>query len=209
MSKLWNIKEFIKLLQEAKPETLMMSRKHCHAINLSSVVLKVDSSGSLTRIFLAWPFHYLQHNIWPAPNLTVGVHNHRYDITLTPCIGAVFNERYTYSATGDDYDEYVFVSGVKSGTFVANNIGSRRLEMIQSTLLTEPLSMKADELHTVGCNHMAAWIVQEGPEKQKTTRLFSNKKVEVDTRFYEPFINALEVKQHCLDFLQLANREVV
>lgn len=191
---------FLKLLTSADNETLMMSRKNCHAANVSSIVLKNDG-GRLTRVFMAWPGHRLVMNAVTTGAFEVGVHNHRYDIMITPFIGYVFNE--TYEEGGrESFDYYEFRSGVKSGEFQAKRLGGRYLRHCKSEYLALPVFMEAEELHTISalpCH--AAWMVEEGKVTRDWTSLYTNVPVKQQPGMYSKFESPDAVRDHCIKFL--------
>lgn len=197
--------KFLQMLKDAPDDVLLKSRMHCHAMDVSSVVLK-DDGGRLTRMFLAWPENKLYLNAWPTDHLVVGIHNHRYDISLTPFIGFISNPcfRYSNKDCGTLLDEYEFVSGVESGTFVARKCGQRYLRLRRTPgLLHEKIFMQAHELHTVATYGIAAWLVEEGKTRLGKTKLFSNVPVLADPRMYQSFESPDAVREHCHQFLNL------
>jgi len=198
-------RDFVKMLNYAGDKILMKSVVNCHALHVSSIVLK-SRNECLTRMFLAWPGHELYKNGWNSAKLLVGIHNHRYDLTLTPFTGAVENRIYEISnpSAGRLFDEYAFVSGVDSGAFQATKIGTEFLRHQRSEMLTKPVTMQSDEFHTVAAWGASAWLVEEGPAKTDTTRLFTNSTVKNDWRMYMGFRSPEDVREHCDNFLHVA-----
>lgn len=76
------IDELVRRVCAAKDDSLLMSRSHCHARNVSSIVMRQRIDGSLLRAFLTWPCHRLDDNR-PGGRLQVGVHDHRYGVRLS------------------------------------------------------------------------------------------------------------------------------
>lgn len=201
-----NKADFIQAVESASDSNLMMSKKHCHAMHVSSIVLD-SSGGRLLRAFLAWPGHELVNNASPygATPLTVGIHNHRYDLTIHPICGFVLNVRYERSFAchpgAREYDSYEFRTGVESRKLVANKIGSELLVRKHEHLITDKTTMEAEELHTIAVFGVAAWLVEEGPLRREQTQLFSNSPIVADERFYEPFDDVRSVIDHCNKFM--------
>lgn len=144
-------------IQSASDETLMMSRMNCHAFKLSSIVLD-NNGGKLTRMFMAWPGHRLHDNTFPNVYLPVGIHDHRYDITLIPVVGFISNEVYEINTSGCRFQQYRFVSWVNSGV-----PSIERLDEVEALvrsnhkggLLNVTQEMYAHELHTeIGRAHV-------------------------------------------------------
>lgn len=182
----------------AHPNTLAMSRAHCHARNLSSVVL-ANRDGRLRRVFLAWPGHSLTADPPHNGPLTVGIHDHRYAIALTPVFGGLWNHLY---APGDDIEmtAYAFTSGVSNGEPRAEPMGTKRLNYLGARRVHSPVQMPHGQLHTVTCSPCAAWIVEEGVRLQKATALYSNVTPQLRD-LYEPIE---DVKGHVESWAALA-----
>ncbi len=198
--------QFVDMLSQASDAALMKSKTHCHAMDVSSIVLK-DDGGKLTRMFLAWPQHELHRNCWPSQNFVVGIHDHKYDLTITPFIGLVTNEVYEVSdiRQGTRFEKYLFCCGTTPGAFVSRCIGVQYLKRVSDFLLTEPVFMKSRVLHTVAAFGVAAWLVQEGELLTSETRLFTNVPFEPDPRMYQSFKSPDAVREHCFKFLELTD----
>lgn len=187
------------LAQMAPEDVIVRSRMHCHAENVSSIVLR-SKDGRLTRAFLAWPGHTLSDNR-PGGNMTVGIHDHRYDLSLSLICGDVQNVRYEFDdATGYPLKRWRFRSGVESGTPVATPDGdgwlspAAREQVLPS--YSQKLRLDAFALHTIECFGVCGWYVEEGVERQTETVLFTESDTVDTAGLYVPFRSKSEVIDH-------------
>lgn len=189
--------EVMRLLDDSDDGALLMSRKSCHARNVSSIVIR-DDGGSLTRVFLAFPGHELVSN-HPGGKFVVGIHNHLYPITLTRILGEVTNHIFRPGPSGERYKHYRFFSGI-TGTGAAVEHGHERLRWNGGVQVTEePTSLPAQTLHTISTSEKAAWLVQEGKRCRDYTDLYTNEEINLDG-LYEPFGSVEEVIEHVIEF---------
>lgn len=87
-----NLLELQEKIFGADEETLLLSRKHCHAKNVSSLVFK-NNNGRLSRCFLTWDGHELAENVIGG-KMPVGIHSHYYDLTISHVCGTIYNLNY-------------------------------------------------------------------------------------------------------------------
>lgn len=204
--------ELIRAAFSAEPSTLLMSKKHCHTPNLSSIVYGNNKDGRLFRAFLAWPNHRLWTNT-PGLNYAVGPHDHKYDIYLTKIIGDIHHD--VYEICGDSLSNQFYQWSFKSGDTkespvvnqIAYPVGLKRVERF-------PLGIDArysrySTVHDIYVpkGEPAAWFVRESTVGQEETNLFTTTPY-VDTHgLYEPFKDYQEVLIHLLDFYELARKK--
>lgn len=167
---MFEIKELItNALEKGLPEKSLFN---CHALGVDSVVVS-EENNQLVRIFFAWQAeHQLDNLHTDNGQFTVGVHNHKYNISLIPLVGSFINYEVFLgdeeTRHGQLY-EFEFQSGIGSEM----QLKYRNMRNIQSINLRE-LSpgdqriMLAPELHTVivpkDGSHLTAWMVIEGME---------------------------------------------
>lgn len=192
----------------AKDESLLMSRSHCHARNVSSIVLRQRIDGSLLRAFLAWPCHRLADNR-PGGLLQVGVHDHRYDVCLSLIHGDVENVTYKEcDEGGHEVYEWMFSSGVSSGTPIASLVGRRRIrESGREPLPMRGIVMGEDTLHDIECRGVCGWYVDEGVQMKSHTRLLTESEELKCDGLYVPFESREHVVGHVLEWASLAVKE--
>jgi hypothetical protein len=198
--------EFLSLAKSASERDILMSRKHCHARNVSSIVLKNDG-GRLLRAFLAWPGHRLGNNS-PSGSLEVGIHDHKYDLTLSLIAGKVENVIYKQSSDGEYLlQRWRFQSGVASGTPYAEATTMERLEEVARFTLAhgEQNHMGANVLHDIECHETCGWLVQEGETRKSETTLYTSTSVAaIETRgLYESFACKADVLSHVAEWASL------
>lgn len=191
------MKEIFDRMHRAKEQDLILSRKNCHAKKVSSIVLEKRPDGSLLRAFLAWPGHKLTKE-----DLTVGIHDHRYNLLLRGMHGNAMNVRYLRHPLGEEYNQWKFQSALGKG-FSATYVGKATLRDAVPEPINESVYLRHDELHTVFCDGPAAWIVEEGVTRAEETTLFTRSAtVETDPELYKTFANADEVLGHVYRFME-------
>lgn len=199
------IDTLISLAERADESTILKSRKHCHAKHVSSIVLE-EEDGQLFRAFLAWPGHCLDTNS-PGGNLTVGIHDHRYDITLSLIHGDVTNVAYSRDPGEGCHwlTKWLFQSGVKNGTPKFEQVGGDYIrETSRETLRAgDWLLLHADTLHGIECSGACAWFVSEGAEKKTETTLYTNGQIDA-SGLYESFGSRDDVVSHVREWARLA-----
>lgn len=198
-----DLKHLMRCTELAFNSELMLSRKNCHAENISSIVLYNDS-GKLIRVFLAWPGHKLNRNDYP-----VGIHNHRYAVQLKHIYGDIEHVIYKVSAELGDcsnldliFKEYVYLTdgiGHKPSFEYRGLVLASEYEASQltSTFLT------AHDMHNMYVNGPAAWMVQEGKNIKDTVRLLLRGDVPSFEGLYQKFESADEVRDHVRKFCTL------
>lgn len=197
--------DLIRLCADASDELLLMSRNDCHALKVSSIVVGRTELGGLRRLFLAWPGHQLAENHLHG-KLPVGIHDHRYSLRLKLLFGVVRNTIYR-RGPGRVLHEFEFRSGKMQQASNAFRVGFAEIEVAsQSWLSTDQwLTMKADDVHDVDCDGLAAWLVEEGSVEREVTRLFTPKSRVETKELYLPFDSAQDVRSHVSRFVTLAN----
>lgn len=187
-------------------DVLMMSRKHCHARNVHSIVL-MNQEGRLSRLFIADVGHDLKRNrpenLFPA----VGPHDHRYAVLIERAWGVINHYRLRVAGTGWDFCEYRVKSGVVSGRAEFACIGNVKLELISAKLLSDELRddvyVRSDEIHTMSVgSEMAAWLVREYQQEKEVTRLFAADPPTGLDGLYKPFDSPQEVVTYVAWFMR-------
>jgi hypothetical protein len=183
-----NAKEILRLLDAANDEDLMMSRMNCHIKGLHSIVLK-NESGRLTRLFLCTPNHEMWKNIDIGLVLNLGVHNHRYDLTLSAVHGEAKNIVYLQANPAYGVKTKVYRFHDKDNVVYLGNDWIREYSSIPIT----KVHMNRTELHTVYVNRYetASWLVEEGEEVKDSTLLYTNKEVKCSQFKYFPSAKAV------------------
>jgi hypothetical protein len=149
--------------------------RNCHAPGVDSIVLlREENPKRVVRIFVAHhDRHSLDQILTPRGHYTIGVHNHRYDLTVTPILGAVWNYEVTLSPNGQmgALWEYGFSSALLNGAFGLTRPRKRYVQSVNMRDLKPRDShhMRADELHTVVIPKFtpwpfSVWMVEEGPD---------------------------------------------
>lgn len=193
---------------EALPDDLAeMARAHCHAMNIDSVVLAKNPDGRLSRVFLVWPGHKLHANYPGSERYTVGVHDHRYDVSLRLIRGTAVNHAFERFPGGTPHTEYRFTSGVATGKATVEKLGTTTLAVVESRPLVtfDDVTMSATAFHTVWVpgNVPTAWLVTEGVVTRTTTTLFTNAE-SIDTDgLYQRFDDPAHLKRRVREFASL------
>lgn len=148
-----------------------LSLWHCHAYGVASVVLKVDENGKPThRIFVAESGCDLQHLVRFDGHFTVGVHNHRFDLSLLCLYGRMANVEFDLAPASPRTHpmwEHDFVSFQDGGPALVN---PRQVGVVQHALRWmrrgDAVDMPAEALHTIKVEYEpTAWLVTEGPDR--------------------------------------------
>lgn len=195
------------LVEDASDDALMMSRQHCHAHSVSSIVVR-NAAGRLTRVFLAWPSHSLHWNFPGSLAYEVGIHDHKYPLSLQLIHGTV--ENHTYDLSGSDcatlLREFRFTQSREVGEPGVTEIGTAHLELDEITQLARHWEhwLDAYALHTIWCPEgaPAAWVVSEGDVIKGSTRLFTNKPP-VFNGLYMKFDSPKHVRDHVEKFIEV------
>lgn len=202
-----SLKELLTMVKFARDDELLMSRKHCHAKNVSSIVVQ-NSQGRLLRAFLAHDGHRLNTNTLQG-ELEVGIHNHVYDIAIRGIAGNYVRNR-TYKVCEWDNPDFklygwTFKSGVGDGKPDVTPEPMQALRCDSGTILDADtwLCMEADTLHDIDCKGLAAWWVREGFRVRDSTTLYTKSPEVSCTGLYEPFKDRYEVAEHVYDFCKL------
>jgi hypothetical protein len=202
-----SLQEFLDCVNDASPEALLSSKRNCHAANISSIVLGKSPFGGLSRVFLAWPGHKLLNNNLHG-EMVVGIHDHKYNITLQHIFGHIINT--TYKETdkhGVNLFKYNFSSGVVNGSPKTEYFGEIAMLKEKETeqLGENTLHLSANEFHDISCGIIAAWWVHEGKTEKETTTLFTKRGSLDMSGLYDSFNSVEEVKAHINEFISLGN----
>jgi hypothetical protein len=198
----------LSMVRRAETSAMMMSRMHCHARNLSSIVLR-SHAGRLQRAFLAWTGHRLHTNRLDD-DMEVGIHDHRYDLWLSLIHGDVENVCYERcNESSVPLMEWRFRTGVASGhptkELVETKGGGLAMGARQPLIKGSWIGLDADTLHDVEVRGVAAWLVQEGETVKDTTSLFTKGEFSTDG-LYQPFRSRHDVIDHVLNWATEARR---
>lgn len=164
--------------------------KHCHAKNIYSIVLKELEENRLLRIYIAAPENELYKNN-SSSNLpmSVGFHNHRYDIGLQVLKGTLTNHIVSESSEGIPYKLYGYVTGMKNGKLQKPKIKLKGQvtikEHVTKTLFEgDYFEFRASDIHGISSkpNELVAWIILEGkPDSNYQAKLITNDQLDGDT----------------------------
>lgn len=152
------------------PSILLKTRFNCHIKGLHSVPID-EFNGKLRRIFFTTPDHEMHQN-GALHTLSLGAHNHRYDITLTGLVGQPVNIIVQPNSTGGDIlKAFKYQDGEKIGF---RGITQCLIESVQA-ISGAAIFMPAHQVHTVYVppRQCAAWLVEEGETRSDTVDLYS------------------------------------
>lgn len=158
--------------------------KDCHAKNLYSIVLKVLESGRLLRMYVALPDNELYKNDPQNDELmSIGFHNHRYDIGLQVVRGQLTNHLLREAESDVFYKKYGFETGMGKSKLRQPKIVFQNkisVKFGESKLLKSGdfLQLKAEQLHTISTpkNELVAWLILEGKRADEfIPKLISNR----------------------------------
>jgi len=171
-------KQFLSALKEAPEQTVLMSRRNCHMEGLDSVVVSVNENGSLVRAFFA----HENHKMYPDAKgqWSIGVHNHKYDLTLSQLSGTSWNRRYSLTGIKSLMTDstlnnvYEYSSGL--GKEMAAVLKDTKYLMHERATEIRQIHIHYTQLHTVEVRKgkKASWLVEEGIVRQETTTLVSH-----------------------------------
>lgn len=199
MSDLSNLLKVLEEIKYSDPQSLLLSRKDCHTINVDSIVL-ARNCEKLVRMFIAWPDHELYEN--SEPPFSVGVHDHKYDICLERIAGEIYNEEYeVVNQGGYRLNKYGFTGGC--GDCSIYFIGKENIALKDNY----PINMNDiphDSLHTIYVrrNKPAAWKVYEGETRKQTTSLYCHEEPCLDG-LYGTFATKHEIVERFERFIDL------
>ncbi len=182
----------------ATDEHLLLSIKDCHIKGLHSIVFGMSNhwDAQLRRIYLSEP------NALPKGKL--GIHDHKYPLTMQLVDGAVVN---TTSIIGEaegseEYYHHLFKgSASKESSWVS--VGTTRAyESVSTRLMRDPLSLKANELHTVHVlgGKKASWRIREDDVSRAGTTQLLTSESSVTLPSYTRWETASDVRAFCWDF---------
>lgn len=162
-----------------------LSLRNCHHLGLDSIALSLsgdEQSHQFVRMFVAWSDrHTLDTLHRPDGHYNIGVHNHRYDLTIHVVHGTLINHRVILQDDTQDYGpllyEHTFSSGV-NGTLSLSEPRKRYIDRFYNIVLGPGRStwMTSNQLHTVIVpkkGEYTAWIVSERFPAQHESLLYS------------------------------------
>lgn len=186
---------------------------NCHAMGVDSILLD-DTPGARIRVFIARKDHELWKNSLPLVHkLSVGLHPHHCDITLSPVFGNIFNivetKRQDPPPKFTMLYPFIYRSAIAkgSGKFIRAGILPHFSVLLESMLIKESWRMEAKEIHTIYVEEgkAAAWFVhehEEDPDYQPFT--YSDYDLEKEFDFsplYKPM--TMEVLMDTLSLLKV------
>lgn len=158
---------------------LSKSITNCHVHGMDSIVFK--SNGPMVRVYVAHEDHTLWRNdprLLKQEKMSIGLHEHRTDITMVPLFGDVFN---VFEAGGAGIEVmvygYEFHSHIRSGQggFVPRRgLNTALLRLQELTYATFLFGAQAHSV-VVPKGYTAAWMIVEGaPSKGYDPVMYSN-----------------------------------
>lgn len=186
------------LYQRASDETLMMSMRNVHAMNLFSFVLE-NNNGALKRIFYT-PSNVLEVNFPFSRTMSIGLHNHQYDLVLTGIQGKAISYHYTaHDAVGPDdwalhhYEWSTYAGG--HGRHERKGMKAAHLHSSQELRHNQPFYLASSLFHTVWAEAGSAWLVSEGMKYRTQTDLLSHDIGPMAPDMYTRFKDVAEVRR--------------
>jgi hypothetical protein len=177
------------------PSIAKHSLVNCHVRGVDSIMFD-DTPGKRIRVFVAGENHELCTNEPPFLfAMSAAIHPHHCNVTLDPHSGPIYNV-IAYPSEGRaervvKFLEFKFQSAINNaqGSFVLT--GQWKTLGAQSKLMTEPVHMKANVLHTMWSPKGAksAWFVYEHEEDTNYSNVaYSNWNLEKFSfqDFYKP-----------------------
>lgn len=165
----------IQVIKSAYREHLAMSFKHCHALNVHSVVVN-KHNNYLERYFIAENGHGLWRNFPGSPAYAVGPHDHKYNVSITQMSSNVINYTYKENEVGERFKKYKVESGLdKNKAALFKHVSSCQLLCVKTD--RRYVDIKSDTIHTMYAPFYktAFWKVEEYYDKPKAaTNLYSN-----------------------------------
>jgi quercetin dioxygenase-like cupin family protein len=148
--------------------------KDCHAKNLYSIVLKELENGRLLRLYVVLADNDLYKN---DPNneakMSIGFHNHRYDIGLQVVYGQLTNQVIRKAKSDCFYKRYGFETGMGKGhlgqpKIIFKGMVAVKFASPRNLQKGDYLSLPSDVLHSISTpkNEMVAWLILEGKAKK-------------------------------------------
>ena len=203
----FNIMKMIRDIMQIEDErTLLKSKMNCHSPHLSSIVFSSEGQR-LYRIFLAWHGHLMESND-PSGlkdkqyNPIIGLHEHRYDITILPLFGEIKN------VVEDNDDVQVMPDYFSFNKFNTTKMGDikrvdQRALKVNKLNAMEPVFMHHHEVHTVAAKGLAAWVVFEGQSYEKVPEMLSKEDTINVDGLYTPFRSVGDIMNHFDSFLRM------
>jgi len=140
----------IDMIWQTPDDVLLMSRKHCHAHNVHSIVVG-RRNGKLTRVFIAMPNHTLWENGTPGHRYSVGIHDHQYSLQIRSVFGTVNHMIYQRGQNrfAEELHEFQFKSGGCNGTPQIELLGKSFVMPTSIYRLLGSVVIAHDVLHTM------------------------------------------------------------
>jgi hypothetical protein len=162
---------------------LSASYQDCHVKGMDSIVFKLQAP--MVRVYIARSDHTLWMNdpwVTKDYNMSLGLHRHRTDITMTPLFGHVYNIFESLAKQEDAADVYLskhtYQSRLVDGATAFRRIGNYSTHFyLRRESLRYPTLLPGDKLHSVYVpkGEMAAWMILEGaPNDEYQPLLWSN-----------------------------------
>ena len=203
---------FLKALKEASSDVVMMSRRDCHQLGLDSVVVDKAHDGRLTRAFFAHPSHSMHMN-GSVHTLSLGVHNHQYNINLTKLYGTAYNIGFSDDNV-EGHSDYSKVRKYKYKSQLGGGGGVQPIYTTEHNLQQVSFEEITNnfihhiELHTVLVNkgEKAAWIVEEGGRVSDETLLYTSQspsRIAMAGKGYSQFTSKEQVIEMVESFFNL------
>ena len=197
----WPLRSAAEILEQALDQgTFAGSIGNCHTPGVDSLVLEDNRlvNGGMARIFVARQgAHRLSSVINSATgDYTVGVHNHRFPVTIVPLVGRFINYEVEQDPDGtEELHRYSFQSAI-TGMMGVKHEGIVRVKppVYNEKDPGQIIQMSAAELHTVIVPNIAtkfgmtAWLVLEEPEEGLTNIYSPTDHLQVSTQgLYNPY----------------------
>lgn len=156
------------MLGNIDPAILLKTRFDCHVKGLHSIPID-EKDGKLTRIFFTTSDHTMYNN-GMLSDMSLGAHNHRYNIRLEGLFGNPLNIMIQPNAgSGCILHSFKYQDGEK---MAYQGITQARIESVEKI---GDIFMPAHQVHTVYVPQYekAAWLVEEGKTVADTVNLYS------------------------------------
>jgi hypothetical protein len=188
----------IDLYEKATDKDLMMSRRDVHAFGLDSYVLR-NWNGRLSRVYHT-RHNTLASNYPYSPFYSIGLHDHRYDLTLMGVQGVAIS--YQWASWEVSKPNLNALWHYRWRTQLGGNAGYERtnlrnveLRSSQELFQGRPFYLSYNILHTVWAEPGAAWMVFEGEARQEETNLLTQDgKIDVQGLYHE-FADIRDVRE--------------
>ena len=158
---------------------LSASITNCHVTGLDSIVFKQDAP--MVRVYLAHKNHVLWRNKPDSGNvMSLGIHQHRQDITMVPLFGNVSNvliDKQRILKPRICLHRYIYSSQIADGKGGFKYIIGDHWVIPKEVRLIYPTFLRGDVAHSVYVpkGEIAAWMICEGkPNEYYNSELLTN-----------------------------------